>query len=138
MIRISTIFFCLLLAAAAAGRYRAEATVRADRQAIEKLEQEIRAEEQEISALQMQVEVLESGPRLAELAYSELNLRAVAPDQLTRTDEFARLAGIAVEAPAERRYRPGSDFIINAIAMADYENMPCTGAESLFPCASRD
>ena len=51
--RVSTIIFCLFLALAAAGRYKAEAGVRADKAEIRKMEQQMRVERDAISALRL-------------------------------------------------------------------------------------
>ncbi|MGV6802428.1 MAG: hypothetical protein ACWA5L_10945 [bacterium] len=124
MIRLSTIFFCLLLAAAAAGRYQAEASVRADKKEMHRIEQKIEAEKQVINQLQMEVEVLESGARLAALTQQYLELEAVKPRQLHRLDDFARIAGIASPQTPEPSYDEQADFIVNAIAMADFGTAP--------------
>ena len=120
MIRISTIFFCFLLAAAAAGRYQAEATVRADKVEIRALDEKISDEEHRISQLQLEVEVLESGQRLSQLAVHKLELTSVKPFQLKNADEFAAL----LEIPMNKTARPArvkeGDFIIDAIAMANF------------------
>lgn len=120
MIRVSTIFFCLLLAAAAAGRYQAEAKVRADKLEINKLEEQIADEEYRIGQLQLEVEVLESGQRLSQLAARELALTSVKPYQLQTADEFALLLEMPVAAVAQPAVDVNSDFIVDAIAMADF------------------
>ena len=120
MMRISTLFFCLLLAAAAVGRYKAEAAVRADKSAISEIEQQIREEQQKISELKLEVDVLESGPRLARLASHRLALVPARPVQLADAGDMASL----IDAGPARFIQPArggnSDFIGNAIAMADF------------------
>lgn len=120
MMRISTLFFCLLLAAAAVGRYKAEAGVRADRAAILEVEQQIAEEEQKIGELKLQVEVLESGPRLAQLATHRLDLVPAQPVQLADAREFAYLLDTDYRRQTAPAAGGDSDFIINAIAMADF------------------
>jgi hypothetical protein len=119
MIRISTIFFCLLLAAAAAGRYQAEAKVRADKAEIRDIEQQIEMEEQQISKLKLEVEVLESGQRLSQLAVHKLDLTSMKPYQLHTADEFAALLELPVDTASGQQDKNG-DFILDAIAMADF------------------
>lgn len=127
MIRLSTLFFCLLLAAAAVGRYKAEANVRADRAEIEAIEMQILEEEQRISELRLEVEVLESGPRLKQLAAGRLDLSPMRSTQLADAEQFASLVSIDGAAP-RRNYtpRPDGDFIIDAIAMAGF-GQPAAG-----------
>lgn len=120
MLRISTLFFCLLLAAAAVGRYKAEANVRADKAEIRSIESQIAAEEQKISELKLQVEVLESGPRLAQLASHRLDLVPARSAQLADARKFAMLIEAGDAATIAPRSRGNGDFIINAIAMADF------------------
>ncbi len=115
MIRISTIFFCLLLAAAAVGRYRAEASVRAERAEIDQIEQGIKQEQARISKLQLEVEVLESPKRLAQLGAANKNLQPIQPHQVLTAEKFAALMGdeAAQDQPANE------SFIVDAIAMSD-------------------
>ena len=120
MIRVSTIFFCLLLAAAAAGRYQAEAKVRADKLEIDRLESQIADEGHKIGQLQLEVEVLESGQRLSQLAARKLELTSVKPYQLQTADEFAALMEMPAMAKVQPTTAPKSDFIVDAIAMADF------------------
>ncbi len=120
MMRISTIFFCVLLAAAAAGRYRAEASVRADKAEIDKIDAEIAEEERQISKLDLEVEVLESSARLSQLALHRLELTSVKPYQLHTADQFARVISVDIPDPLPTRAQETEDFIVNAIAMADF------------------
>ena len=75
MIRISTIFLCLLLAAAAAGRYQAEVAVREARSELRNLEEQKAKELRAIQMLRAEVAYLESPDRLAKIARSETELR---------------------------------------------------------------
>ncbi|MCI5048157.1 MAG: hypothetical protein MRY59_11710 [Aquisalinus sp.] len=123
MIRLATIFFCLLLAAAAAGRYQAEAGVRAQKAEIERIEGLISEEEVAISQLDLQVEVLESAERLSRLSAQRLSLAPVQAEQLHTAEEFAAL--LTVEMPQDMKSVPAnnSDFIVDAIAMADFQKL---------------
>ncbi|WP_306249818.1 hypothetical protein [Parvularcula sp. IMCC14364] len=123
MIRFATIFFCLLLAAAAAGRYQAEAGVRAQKAEIQSVEQRIAEEEAAISQLDLQVEVLESAERLARLSAQRLVLAPVHSDQLHTAEEFASL--LRLDLPDAGTLAPArkNDFIVDAIAMADFQKL---------------
>ena len=115
MIRFSTIFFCLILAAAAVGRYRAEAGVRAERDNISRIEQQIDRQRAKISKLQLEVEVLESPKRLTELGATRDGLRPIQPRQVLTAEKFAALMGEENTHSGE-----GSEhFIADAIVMAD-------------------
>ena len=120
MIRITTIFFCLVLAAAAAGRYQAEAKLRADRDEVRRLDQQIDTQSDIIKDLQLEVEVLESAPRLTRLAQENLALNALQPEQLVTVQEMAGLLDMDKRVTPVKRTKPASDLIGNAIAMADF------------------
>ncbi len=122
MMRISTIFFCILLAAAAAGRYRAEANVRAYKAEIRKIESEIEAHEEKISELDIQVESLEGSERLLrQLTVQRMSLASVKPYQLQTAREFAGVISVEMPTVVPATDKSNEDFIVNAIAMADFE-----------------
>ena len=75
MVRITTLFLCLLLAAAAAGRYRAEESVSDLKKELQRTNISILEEAQNIKILRAEVAYLESPGRLAKIAVKETNLR---------------------------------------------------------------
>lgn len=117
MIRITTIFLCILLAAAAFGRYRAEVSVRELRKDIESLETSQIEELRSIQMLRAEIAFLENPDRLARVAEAKTDLRPSGADQIVNARQFA--ANFSDEeiidegAPA-----PESDVILNALAMA--------------------
>lgn len=117
MIRITTIFLCLLLAAAAAGRYRAEESVRRTRAEIEKLETSRLEELRAIQTLRAETAYLENPERLAKIAEERTDLRPSARDQMLSPRQFAAAVGNE-DAPQEDAPLP-SGVIANAIAMAE-------------------
>ena len=123
MMRFSTIFFCILLAAAAAGRYQAEAGVRAQKAEIEAIEQEIAVEQELVEQLDLEVEVLESSSRLSQLAVHRLDLTAVKPYQLQTAEEFAAILEVDTPEPSPLFRDRSNDFIVDAIAMADFSKV---------------
>ena len=118
MIRITTIFLCLLLAAAAAGRYRAEESVRKTRAELEKLEISALEEERAVQMLRAEIAYLENPARLAKVAETRTDLRPSNRGQLLSARQFALAmrgeAGVAEEFDAP----PPSSVITNAVAMA--------------------
>lgn len=116
MIRISTIFLCLLLAAAAAGRYQAEVAVREARTELRELEEQKAEELRAIQMLRAEVAYLENPDRLAKIARSETELRPTAQDQSVTAMQLAAILNgntvVVEELP------PDSEAIKNAIAMA--------------------
>lgn len=117
MIRITTIFLCVLLAAAAFGRYRAEVSVRELRKDIERIETSQAEETRAVQMLRAEIAYLENPDRLAKIAGAKTDLRPSASGQIVSAREFAALIGgeeyIAEEDPA-----PEGDVIRNALAMA--------------------
>lgn len=116
MIRITTIFLCIVLAAAAFGRYRAEVSVRELREEIEKIETSQIEELRSIQMLRAEIAYLENPDRLAKIADMKTDLRPSDGDQLMNAQEFAVAFGLEEAAPEVER--PSSDVILNAMAMA--------------------
>jgi len=118
MIRITTIFLCLLLAAAAAGRYRAEESVRKTRAELQKLETSALEEQRAIKMLRAEIAYLENPARLAQVAKTRTQLRPSDRDQLLSAREF----GVAMRGDADETEQPvappPSSVITNAVAMA--------------------
>ncbi len=117
MIRITTIFLCVLLAAAAFGRYRAEVSVRELREDIQQIETSQVEELRSIQMLRAEIAYLENPDRLAKVAGTKTDLRPSDSAQLVNAREFAVLLGdtdyVAEEAPAQE-----GDVILHALAMA--------------------
>ena len=122
MIRITTIFLCLLLAAAAAGRYRAEVSVKEARSELKRLEISKSEELRSIQMLRAEVAYLENPDRLSKIAEAKTDLRPSAREQLLTARQFAVIMnGADGEADAETAPVP-ADVITNAIAMAQLAN----------------
>ena len=117
MIRITTIFLCLLLAAAAAGRYRAEVSVREARKELQRLEAGKLEEARAIKLLRAEVAYLENPTRLEKIASNKTALRPSEQSQIQSSRDFALAFG-AIEEPAEGDAPVQNDVISNAIAMA--------------------
>ncbi len=117
MIRVTTIFLCLLLAAAAAGRYRAEEAVRKSRAELENLEISKNEELRSIQTLRAEIAYLENPARLATIARSQTDLRPSERSQLLSARQFADAFGDEAETP-DSYDAPPSSVIINAMAMA--------------------
>lgn len=118
MIRITTIFLCLLLAAAAAGRYRAEVSVRETRMELEKLETSKLEEERSIQMLRAEVAYLESPERLAKIAKAKTDLRPSDGEQTLNAQDFAAAFGDTEIYLDDDEAAPQSDLILHALAMA--------------------
>jgi len=117
MIRITTIFLCVLLAAAAFGRYRAEVSVRELREDIQRIETSQADESRSIQMLRAEIAYLENPERLAKVADAKTDLRPSESDQLVNAQEFAELLGDDAPALAEEPTLP-DDVIRHALAMA--------------------
>ncbi len=119
MIRITTIFLCMLLAAAAFGRYRAEVSVRELHEDIEDIEASMVDEQRAVQMLRAEIAYLENPERLAKVAAAKTDLRPSSSDQIVNAREFAALIGDETYlADEEAAPAPDSDVIRNALAMA--------------------
>lgn len=116
MIRITTIFLCIVLAAAAFGRYRAEVSVRELREEIDRIETSQVEELRSIQMLRAEIAYLENPERLAKLAEAKTELRPSSGEQVLSAQEFA--AAFGMEGEASDADAPESDVILNAMAMA--------------------
>ncbi len=123
MIRITTIFLCLLLAAAAAGRYRAEVSVKETRTELKRLELSKVEEQRIIQILRADVAYLENPQRLSEIANTKTDLRPSERGQVLTAQEFAVLMnGEEFDEEVDPDFTP-SDVITNAIAMAQISDV---------------
>lgn len=120
MFRATMILLCLLLAAAAAGRYQAEVSVREVRREIESLDQARAQELSSIQVLRAEIAYLESPDRLAKIASAMTELEPLTGEQLMTADEFLLAfgaEGVSEEAAPEM----DDDIIRHAIAMASVQ-----------------
>ncbi|NWG71767.1 MAG: hypothetical protein HXY23_09195 [Parvularculaceae bacterium] len=118
MVRATMILLCFLLLAAAAGRYKAEVSVREAKRELKALEDAKAQELSMIKVLRAEVAYLESPERLAKIAARHTDLGPLTGTQLMTADEFVlALAG----APAQdlAREAPAGDVIMQALAMAE-------------------
>ena len=119
MVRATMILLCLVLLAAAAGRYKAEVSVRDAREELKELEDGKSQELSRIQVLRAEVAYLESPDRLARIAARYTDLAPLAGSQLMTADEFLLALGEgAGSAPHENSPAEG-DVIMHALAMAD-------------------
>ncbi|RZO68721.1 MAG: hypothetical protein EVA70_01215 [Parvularculaceae bacterium] len=88
MIRFSMIVLCMILLGAAAGRYKAEASVRAAEVELRELALRKEAQRREIQILRSELALLESPDRLAELADQHTSLEPLSGHQLMTADDF--------------------------------------------------
>lgn len=120
MVRITMILLCFLLAAAAAGRYQAEVSVRQVRQEINALDSARVRELSQIQVLRAEIAYLESPERLAKIAAQITDLEPLTGAQLMTADEFLVAFGDAPATPGEvLPGAPKQDVIQQALAMAD-------------------
>jgi hypothetical protein len=102
MMRLTMIMLCFILAAAAAGRYQAEAAVRETRNELRRLDHVKSQELTSIQVLRAEVAFLESPERLASVAEKITDLEPLSGAQLMTAEDF-RLAfgdGVAPEQSA--------------------------------------
>lgn len=88
MLRLTMILLCLLLAAAAAGRYQAEAAVRETRLELRRMEKEKAREATQIQILRAEIAYLESPERLSAIAGKMTDLAPLTGAQLYSADDF--------------------------------------------------
>ena len=111
MIRIATIFLCILLAAAAAGRYRAEVSVREARQELEKLETSKLEELRSIQMLRAEIAYLK-------IAEAKTDLRPSLGEQRMTAQQFAAAFGDGAGVDDLEPSPADSDVILHALKMA--------------------
>jgi hypothetical protein len=117
MLRVTMILLCFLLAAAAAGRYQAEADVRETRQQIRNLDRLKAQEERQIQVLRTDITYLESPDRLARVAQKTTDLRPLSASQLMSAEDFVVAFSGTHQAPVPAQ----ADFapVRNASASTD-------------------
>ena len=89
MMRLTTLILCLILAAAAAGRYKAESAVRDARTELRQLERAKQTTISDIQLLRAEVAYLESPERLASIAERMTDLEPLSGAQLMTAEDFA-------------------------------------------------
>jgi hypothetical protein len=117
MRRITWLILCAILAAAAAGRYRAEAEVRAMRQEIRDLELKKGEEERQIQVLRAEIAYLERPDRLARIV-AETELRPLSSAQLLTAEDFLAAFGSGSSSSGPTPIPP-IDYASARHAMAD-------------------
>jgi hypothetical protein len=88
MMRLTTFLLCLILAAAAAGRYKAEVAMRDARSELRALERQKAEELSSIQVLRTEVAFLERPERLAGIAASLTDLAPLTGAQLMTAEDF--------------------------------------------------
>ena len=86
--RLTLILLCFILAAAAAGRYKAEAAVRETRAELKRLDRAKQSELSSIQALRVEVAYLENPERLSEIARNLTDHEPLSGAQLMTADDF--------------------------------------------------
>src|SRR5262245_29260537 len=119
MVRVTMIMLCFLLAAAAAGRYQAEVSVREARRDIEELDRAKAKELSQIQVLRAEVAYLESPDRLAKVASRITDLEPLSGKQLLTADEFLISIGDRGAVAPPPVAMPKDDPISKAIAVAE-------------------
>jgi hypothetical protein len=124
MVRLTLILLCFLVAAAAAGRYQAEVSVRETRRQIQELDKAREQELSEIQLLRAEVAYLEGPDRLAKLAAERMpDLRPVSAGQLMSAEEFVIGFGNGADIPARRAPPRRPDGAQPALAMAELSDI---------------
>ncbi len=93
MVRVTMIFLCLILAAAAAGRYQAEVRVRQAREALAEIEAAKAREEEQIRLLRAEIAYLEGPERLSLIAEKVTELKPLTGAQLMTAEDFSLAFG---------------------------------------------
>ncbi len=119
MVRATMILLCFLLLAAAAGRYKAEVSVRDAKEELKALENEKAKEISNIKVLRAEVAFLESPDRLAKIAARHTDLGPISGAQLMTADEFVLALAGSPQDDIAREALPAGDVIMHALAMAD-------------------
>ncbi|MEM9015012.1 MAG: hypothetical protein AAGB02_07880 [Pseudomonadota bacterium] len=118
MLRITTFFLCLLLAGAAAGRYKAEGSVVEARKELRRIEAEKVDETHRIQILKAEIAYLENPDRLQKIADARTKLSVTARDQIYSSEQLAASLGGDSERDDEKVH-PMSVPSSGALAMAE-------------------
>ena len=118
MIRFTMLFLCILVAAAAFGRYRAEVSVREVKAEASSLDRQARQLEADIMVLRAEIAYLESPERLKKIADATTNLEPLAGHQLVSASSFLSVVTptAALKMPAKEVLEADMDL---AVALVD-------------------
>jgi hypothetical protein len=122
MMRFTTFLLCLLLAAAAAGRYKAEEAVREKKREIERLDRAKSKAVADIQLLRAEVAFLENPDRLAKIAEQVTSLAPLTGAQILTAEDF-RVAFKAPAAPEASAVRGAPVSRTAAIDLASAERI---------------
>ncbi|HNR76516.1 MAG TPA: hypothetical protein PKM48_05270 [Parvularculaceae bacterium] len=114
--RLTLILLCFILAAAAAGRYQAEAAVREQKAELKRLDREQERELTSIQLLRAEVAYLENPDRLAGIAENLTSLEPLSGAQLMTAEDFELAFG---EAGTERRVEADGAAETRPVEVAD-------------------
>ncbi|OFX00413.1 MAG: hypothetical protein A3E78_15970 [Alphaproteobacteria bacterium RIFCSPHIGHO2_12_FULL_63_12] len=99
MLKLSMLLLCLIVAAAAAGRYKADAAVREMRGELHKLDNAKAEELSKIQVLRAEVAYLESPENLAAIATTMTDLEPLTGAQLLTAEDFELAFGAGEPSP---------------------------------------
>lgn len=119
MLRVTMLLLCLILAAAAAGRYKAEAAVRETRDELRRLDRTKAQELTKIQVLRAEVAYLESPERLAAIATKMTDLEPLTGAQLLTAEDFKVAFG-----EQDAASRVGASMREKAVEVAAIEAAP--------------
>lgn len=119
MLRVTMLLLCLILAAAAAGRYKAEAAVRETREELRRLDRTKTQELTKIQVLRAEVAYLESPERLAAIAAKMTDLEPLTGAQLLTAEDFKVAFG-----EQDRGSRADASMREHAVEVAAIEAAP--------------
>jgi hypothetical protein len=118
MLRITMMLLCVILAAAAFGRYKAEVSVREARRELKAIEDAKARELSEIRMLRAEVAFLERPERLAKIAARYTDLHPLTGAQLATAEEFIAAVSAKPETKNEAN-RMEEDIIGRVLTVAD-------------------
>lgn len=123
MIRFTMLFLCMLVAAAAFGRYRAEVSVRDVKAEASRLDQKGRQLETDIKILRAEIAYLESPDRLRKIANATTELEPLAGHQLVSASSFLSVVSPAAtsQMPLEEEAEPDMDYAVALIDLGTVE-----------------
>ena len=117
MIRFTMLFLCMLLAAAAFGRYRAEVSVRDVRAEMSSQERERRQLETDIKILRAEIAYLENPNRLKKIAAATTDLQPLVGNQLVSATGFLSIVSpdVASKLPVLEDEKEDMDYAVAVI-----------------------
>jgi hypothetical protein len=112
MMRLTTFLLCIILAAAAAGRYKAEVAVRDTKNEIRALDRQKTEELSSIQVLRTEVAFLERPERLAEIAGGVSSLAPLSGAQLMTAEDFEIAFAAATSRSGDAMSRPAAPMAV--------------------------